>query len=113
MIAETSFAGASLPNRTSSNQRRSETLPNGAWNTPGRSGPKPAWYFAFDAVSDTAPYVRPWKAPRNATTYGRFVTWRAVLTAVSTPPAPPLPRYPPPRPPAIGLIPAIRWQVSA
>ena len=33
----------------------------------------PAWYFAFDAVSETAPYVRPWNAPRNATTYGRCV----------------------------------------
>ena len=25
-------------------------MPNGAWNTPGSSGPKPAWYLAFDAV---------------------------------------------------------------
>ena len=41
MIAATSFAGASLSNRTSSNQRRSSTRPNGAWKTPGRSGPKP------------------------------------------------------------------------
>ena len=35
--------------------------------------PEPAWYLAFDAVSETAPYVRPWNAPRNATMYGRLV----------------------------------------
>ncbi len=52
---------------------RSSTRPYGAWKTPGRSGPKPAWYFAFEAVSETAPYVRPWNAPRKATTYGRWV----------------------------------------
>ncbi len=55
MIAATSFAGASLSNRTSSNQRRSATFPYGAWKTPGRSGPNPAWYFAFEAVSETEP----------------------------------------------------------
>ena len=84
MIAATSLAGASLSNSTSSNQRRSSTRPNGAWKTPGRSGPNPAWYFAFDAVSETEPYVRPWNAPRNATTYGRFVAKRASLIAAST-----------------------------
>ena len=73
MIAATSLAGASLSNRTSSNQRRSSTSPYGAWKTPGSSGPNPAWYFAFDAVSETEPYVRPWKAPRKATMYGRCV----------------------------------------
>ena len=34
---------------------RSSTRPYGAWKMPGRSGPNPAWYFAFDAVSDTEP----------------------------------------------------------
>ncbi len=48
-------AGASLSNRTSSNQRRSSTRPYGAWKTPGRSGPNPAWYLAFDAVRLTEP----------------------------------------------------------
>src|SRR6185369_1485872 len=113
MIAATSLAGASLSKRTSSNQRRSSTLPNGAWNTPGSSGPNPAWYFAFDAVSDTAPYVRPWNAPRNATTYGRLVAYRASLIDASTTSAPELPRYVLARPPAIGVSSAIRWHVSA
>ena len=40
------------PRRTSAGPR---PRPNGAWKTPGRSGPNPAWYFAFDAVSETAP----------------------------------------------------------
>ena len=53
MIAATSLAGASLSNRTSSNHLRSSTRPYGAWKTPGSSGPKPAWYFAFEAVSET------------------------------------------------------------
>ena len=30
-------------------------MPYGAWKTPGSSGPKPAWYFAFEAVSETEP----------------------------------------------------------
>ena len=92
MIAATSLAGASLSKRTSSNQRRSSTRPYGAWNTPGSSGPNPAWYLAFDAVSETDPYVRPWNAPRNATMYGRFVAKRASLIEVSTTSVPELPR---------------------
>ena len=68
MIAATSLAGTSLSNSTSSNQRRSSTRPYGAWYTPGTSGPNRAWYFAFEAVSEIAPYVRPWNPPRNATT---------------------------------------------
>ena len=92
MIAATSPAGASLSNRTSSNQRRSSTRPYGAWKIPGRSGPKPAWYFAFEAVSDSEPYVRPWKAPRNATMYGRLVAKRASLMDASTASVPELPR---------------------
>ena len=92
MIAATSLAGASLSNRTSSNQRRSSTLPYGAWKMPGSSGPKPAWYFAFEAVSETDPYVRPWKAPRNATMYGRLVAKRASLIDASTTSVPELPR---------------------
>ena len=55
MIAATSSAGTSFSKRTWSNQRRSSTWPYGAWNTPGSSGPNPAWYFAFDAVSETEP----------------------------------------------------------
>ena len=55
MIAATSLAGASLSNRTSSNHLRSSTRPYGAWKMPGSSGPKPAWYFAFEAVSETDP----------------------------------------------------------
>ena len=30
-------------------------MPYGAWKMPGSSGPKPAWYFAFEAVSETEP----------------------------------------------------------
>ena len=59
---------------------------------PGRSGPKPAWYFALDAVSETEPYVRPWNAPRKATTYGRFVAKRASLIEASTTSVPEFPR---------------------
>jgi hypothetical protein len=55
MIAATSLAGASLSKRTSSNQRRSSTRPYGAWKIPGSIGPNPAWYLAFEAVSETAP----------------------------------------------------------
>src|SRR4029078_8788223 len=112
MIAATSFAGATLSKRTSSNQRRSSTLPNGAWNTPGSNGPKPAWYLALEAVSETEPYERPWNAPRNATTYGRAVAWRASLIAVSTISVPELPRYARARPPATGVMSARRLQTS-
>ena len=31
-------------------------------STPGSVGPKPAWYFDLDAVSETEPYERPWNA---------------------------------------------------
>src|SRR5207253_2633823 len=36
---------------------------------PGSIGPNPAWYLALDAVSETDPYVRPWKPPRKATRF--------------------------------------------
>src|SRR5262245_34383791 len=111
-MAATSLAGASRSNRTSSNQRRSSTRPNGAWNTPGSSGPNPAWYLAFEAVSETDPYERPWNAPRNETTYGRLVANRASLIAVSTTSVPELPRYVRARP-DIGARFARRWQTSA
>ncbi len=60
------------------------SAPNGACSTPGNSGAKPSWYFAFDAVSVTLPYERPWKPPRNAITYCLPVLWRASLIAPST-----------------------------
>ena len=79
---------------------------------PGSNGPKPAWYFAFDAVRLTAPYVRPWKPPRNPTMYGRPVEWRASFIAASTTSAPELPRYVRSLP-CIGAIRAMAAAVSA
>ncbi len=90
-MAATSEAGTRrLKTRCSSSSR--PALPKGTWMTPGRSGPKPAWYLALEAVRLTAPYVRPWKAPRKATTYWRRVWKRASLRAASTASAPELPR---------------------
>src|SRR5664279_6329291 len=79
MIAATSLGGTRRSKSISSNHFKSATWPYGAWKTPGNIGPKPAWYLAFDAVSETEPYVRPWKAPRNETRYWRLVTKRASL----------------------------------
>src|SRR5664279_1734104 len=92
MIAATSVGGTRRSNSTSSNHFRSATWPYGAWNTPGSIGPKPAWYFALDAVSETEPYVRPWNAPRNATRYCRLVAKRASLIEPSTASVPELVR---------------------
>src|ERR1035437_6334958 len=92
MIAATSVGDTRRSNSTSSNHLRSATWPNGAWKTPGNIGPKPARYFALEAVSDTEPYERPWKAPRNETRYWRLVTKRASLIEPSTASVPELPR---------------------
>ena len=51
---------------------------------PGSNGPNVARYSDFDAVIDTLPYDRPWKAPRNPITYCRPVWCRASLMAAST-----------------------------
>ena len=50
------------------------------------------WYLAFDAVRLTAPYVRPWNAPKKLITYWRPVAYRASLSAPSTASAPELVR---------------------
>ena len=55
---------------------------------PGTSGSKPCWYFSF-GVADSAPSVRPWKAPRivmmSTTSVARvsFAYFRASLMAAS------------------------------
>ncbi len=41
-------------------------------------------YRALLAVSDTLPYERPWKEPKNAITYCRPVAYRASLMPAST-----------------------------
>ena len=61
---------------------------NGTKCTPPISGSKCARYFTFELVSAMAPWVRPWKPPRNATTFGRRVTYLASFTAASTASAP-------------------------
>ena len=38
----------------------------GAWNTDESRGAKRRRWLAFEAVSESAPYVRPWKPPMNA-----------------------------------------------
>ena len=55
MIAATSFAGTSLSNSDLVEPAEVLDRRTGAWKMPGRSGPKPAWYLAFDAVSETEP----------------------------------------------------------
>ena len=52
------------------------------------SGSKWARYFTFELVRAIAPWVRPWKPPRKATTIGRWVAAFASLTAASTASAP-------------------------
>ena len=56
--------------------------------TPPMSGSKWARYFTVDEVSAIAPWVRPWKPPRNAITSGRPVATLASFTAASTASAP-------------------------
>ena len=46
----------------------------------------------LELVTEAAPKVRPWKAPRKATRPGRPVTRRASLSAASTASAPEFPK---------------------
>ena len=70
--AATLSGGATVLN--SSSMRASESsvviprdaVGNGAWNTCESSGAKRRRWLAFEAVSDNAPKVRPWKAPMKA-----------------------------------------------
>jgi hypothetical protein len=64
------------------------TSPNATYLKPGTSGSKPCWYFSL-GVAESAPSVRPWKAPRmvmmSTTSVARvsFAYFRASLIAAS------------------------------
>jgi hypothetical protein len=63
---------------------------NGTWNTPAINGAKPSRWITLLPVSDSAPRVRPWKAPVKAMKFGRRVDQRASFIAPSMDSAPEL-----------------------